>query len=114
MRRPFEPRLRLSAAMLVAASVAIVALVGSVGPMSAAQAAPATMNNPKVIVGLHNSAIDVHGGLVYGAIAHIAIPGGQWFITAKGYLQSTPIASVSCQLVASSDTNTISTAYDSN
>src|SRR4051812_1580774 len=108
------PQRRRRVAFLLAMAVPVAALVLSAGPTAAAPASPAATGNPKVLVGIHNGPTDVHGDSTYGTVAQMAIPAGRWFITATGYLQSTPLTRASCQLVAGSDTNRATNSFDSN
>jgi hypothetical protein len=109
-----RPRRRQLVAFFVAAAVAALGISSTVGAVSAVPITPAVTNNPEVISGTRDLPTDVRGSSTYGTVASLGIPAGVWIITAKGYLESTTDAVVTCQLVAGSDVHTMTTGLEQN
>ena len=69
------------------------ALVAGVflGGMVLVQAAPAeaTTTGPTVIAVHRNGAVDVPGNSLFGSVAKMTVPTGNWLITATGTLEGT-------------------------
>jgi len=70
------------------------------------QAAPAeaTTTGPTVIAAHRNGAVDVPGNSVFGSVAKMSVPAGNWLITATGTLQGTDVAyGATCRLLAGNE-----------
>src|SRR6186997_3455195 len=62
------------------------------------------VTGPTVIAVHRNGAVDISGGNVFGSVARMSLPVGNWLITATGTIQgTTSVNQVECQLVAGTE-----------